>query len=261
MTSPKGTTSKSPRHSQGKSNPKISPLNQSLLDSLNAAREEPVEVNAEEEEKKQKIREKIKSWGRNLGTDTPFMDYFSDRADYSVGAFYGAHRRVLWDCDRTTGSMGHTNSLEPPIEAKTRAQSRRNRSRGGLPAVHINDTPVEELPTLKPKIKKMMHMNLKKVATLVKDSIILEHYSTVDESAWTEEVLAGVRVWINRHTGEVSTTCPWRQDALKHMNMPLAKKGGNNEEKIDDLGTGSLVYSAAEFDELERVLNGGKVGK
>jgi hypothetical protein len=206
------------------------------------------------EEKLDAFRETSKLWGRNLGSETKFGDLFANRSDYSKGLFYGVHSKVLWDDDR---NHSH-NEMEPPIELKTRAQSRRNRSRG-IPSgnnlqqeVIVKPTPVE---VVKPNSKKPQHMNLKKVAALVKDTIVLEHFSTLEEIHWTEDIIAGVRVWINHESGEVSTVCPWHYAPTRHSSkLSLDVQHGVNSSVEPPIeGTGSLVYDPSEFANLENM--------
>jgi hypothetical protein len=100
-------------------------------------------------------------------------------------------------------------------------------------------------------------------ANVVKNVINFEGGS-IHKDDWLEECKAGVKYWVNKQTGEVATTCPWKdpvENAVKKfLNHKLIK---NNQRLITDeevgAGTGSLVYDSSEVNELFELLDkGGK---
>lgn len=95
------------------------------------------------------------------------------------------------------------------------------------------------------------HRKMKKVIVFVKESLVFEHYSSTKPEDWLEETQAGVKIWVNKHTGEVAPHCPWI-------------KPSSNERRDEDPaweeaeGTGSLVYDGSELQDLLSLLNNAK---
>lgn len=86
-----------------------------------------------------------------------------------------------------------------------------------------------------------------------------------DLSYWKEEKRAGVTYWINRSTGEIVTESPFDRSqnrsasgkrspfSLSDASKILVKR--TNSSKVQDEGTGSLVYDGTEITELFDLLD------
>ena len=70
---------------------------------------------------------------------------------------------------------------------------------------------------------------------------------------WTEEVIAGCRIWTNHTSGEVSTECPWGDSS----SLALRSKDYSDEEE-PVYGCGHLVYDSKELDEMFEYLDSEK---
>lgn len=99
----------------------------------------------------------------------------------------------------------------------------------------------------------------KHAVTVVKNVISLEGGTlSVNKDEWIEEFKAGVKYWVNKETGEVSATCPWKDPvdgAVKRFLNFKAKKIHQELVPNNEYGTGSLVYDRAEVDDLFRLLD------
>jgi hypothetical protein len=98
-------------------------------------------------------------------------------------------------------------------------------------------------------------------ATMIKNVVTLEGGTNafMNKDEWVEECKAGVKYWVNKVTGEVSTHCPWRdpiETAVKRYKV--AKRGVFNSGPDGELGTGSLVYDSTEVHELFELLDKAK---
>lgn len=163
-----------------------------------------------------------------------FGDLFSQRGDYSDGLFYGGHRKFL-------NGRG-TSILEPPNEFKSKRAYRnmkrleKNESTDSVEKInfHINfqkkHEPVEE--QVDHNVKKF-----KKLANAVKQTVILEHFSSISRLDWVEDVQAGCHIWINKNTGEVVSVCPWAVHDDSGLNTP------DGETVNDSLTANSSVHS------------------
>lgn len=160
-----------------------------------------------------------------------FGDLFSQRGDYSDGMFYGGHRKFL-------NGRG-TSILEPPNEFKSRRAYRNmkrienNVSTDSVVNFHINfqkkHEPVEEQVD---HVKKF-----KKLANAVKQTVILEHFSSISRLDWIEDIQAGCHIWINKNTGEVVNVCPWAVHDESGLNTP------DGETVNDSLTANSSVHT------------------
>jgi len=128
-------------------------------------------------------------------------------------------------------------TLMPPDEFKTRRQLRHLKKvgEGNSQNFHIKFQKKED--------EGHHHghgaARFKKSAHIIQDLIMLEHFSSNHEQDWIQRVEAGVVIWINKGTGEVSTVRPWGDDSTpKHDNVAslarlhpqlLKSKSGTND--------------------------------
>lgn len=163
--------------------------------------------------------------------------------------FYGGHRKYL--------NADEQSVVEPPDEFKSKRQTRmartsrqtasRNEDRFNFQmnfqkAKETNDVDNDAANNAK---------KFRKVANLIRSTITVDHFSSFLEDDWTEEFQAGVKIWVNKETGEVSTHCPFIIDPLADTSMDHS--GPEVDEEM--LGTGSLVYDGKEIDELFSLLD------
>ncbi|RYY71328.1 hypothetical protein EON63_21795 [archaeon] len=124
---------------------------------------------------------------------------------------------------------------------------------------------------------------MKRIVHLVRNTISLEHYSSVMPEDWVEEEQAGVKFWANKVTGEASAVCPWREvqvqprvdkrkqsththtpanisahNMLRRRSVVVEEPASHLEEDYGAEGTGSLVYDGKELEELFAMLNTAK---
>lgn len=81
----------------------------------------------------------------------------------------------------------------------------------------------------------------KKIVTIVK-------YSSTKPEDWSSELQAGCHIWINRQTGEVSSTCPWDDESC--LRTDTSDFVVEDDSQGQYLGTGSLVYDDKEIHDL-----------
>ncbi len=165
-----------------------------------------------------------------------FGDLFGQRGDYSNGAFYAGHRKYL-------NNLEANSSFEPPKEFKSKRHNLRESHKHNQHedhnkvGFHINfqkklqDTPDEEQNKNK----------FKKVANLIKTTVILEHFSSMSRNDWVVDLQAGCRIWINKNTGEVVSTCPWQHD--DHHDVGDHSTG--NSARRDSAGSASLHHQSS----------------
>ncbi len=158
-----------------------------------------------------------------------FGDLFGQRADYSDGMFYAGHRKYL--------NTQYKSGLEPPNEFKTKRQFKSAKRLEKHDAGNLGENAVEKMsfhinfqkknhegriihflaqPTshfhqLSSEFESHSELNkkFKKVATIIKTTVILEHFSSMSKLDWIEDIQAGCHIWINKNTGEVVSVCPW----------------------------------------------------
>lgn len=201
-----------------------------------------------------------------------FGDSFSQRGDYSMGLFYGGHRKYL-------NSDSH---YTPPPEFQTKQLAhRRLQSAGGTRRTEEK----RNFLTFTNKTKEDDHNNhhhhhhrddpkkLKKLVNVLKNVIVLDHFTSLKKEDWVEEYRAGVKLWVNKNTGEVTTVCPWaieddskfpEESSENQKPIPSDQNIRNSEERTsDDLvhfdeniqGTGALVYDNSAINELFDILD------
>lgn len=139
-----------------------------------------------------------------------FGDLFSQHSDYQKGILYQGRRRFLVPKGK--------NALEPPLEFKTKRQSRRSNAAAAISSDKLQ--PLEVAPQLVNVIMntKNSFLSLRngefKAKRNVKSGalkpIVINHFSSVDSKDWEEQYQAGCHLYVNKNTGEVSAECPWK---------------------------------------------------
>lgn len=226
-----------------------------------------------------------------------FGDLFSQRGPYTEGLFYGGRRRYLIDVGPDDKLSRKEAILLPPDLLKTPRQ-RRYTSRSKT----ASETKSFQFSFQAPKedTDHTAIRRFKKGAQLVqKMNYTIEHFTSTNPADWIMKREAGVLLYINKNTGEVSTECPWAGDTTKphvkfdmrastggntsttnnnnHKNTSSMKGNKNNnnirgdneqrkvteeeEEVPEELGTGSLVYDHSDLEGLWEYLDSnGKIG-
>jgi hypothetical protein len=168
-----------------------------------------------------------------------FGDHFGQRGDYTEGLFYAGRRKYLND----DGS----SDLEPPDEFKSKRQLRelrksRERDQATNPrqaSFHIRFKKGDD----------DMIKRLKRAATTVKDVVTFELRGSIHPDEWREEFQAGVRMWVNKRTGDVAATCPWTLDehfghhltSFEESTVDLSEYSVTLEDDETMCGTGALI--------------------
>jgi hypothetical protein len=179
--------------------------------------------------------------------------------------FYGGHRRYL-------NSAGES-SIDPPLEFKSKRQLKQ------LKLSRQRDSRNEERVSWQMNFQKNNRENneetetnvkkFRKVANIVRNTITLDHFSSVIREDWTEEVRAGVKLWVNKETGEVATECPWeqhptqtpiqrllaKQKSKRNSGLVTSSSSSSGPATEAVFGTGSLVYEGKEVQELFELLD------
>lgn len=142
-----------------------------------------------------------------------FGDLFSQNADYQKGILYQGRRRFLVPKGK--------NALEPPLEFKTKRQSRRSKANAENSTEKLQPLhSLEVAPQLANVIlnTKNSFLSLRNGEFKAKRNIkhgalkpiVINHFSSVDSKDWEEQYQAGCHLYVNKNTGEVSAECPWR---------------------------------------------------
>jgi hypothetical protein len=143
-----------------------------------------------------------------------FGDLFSQRGDYLEGMFYRGHMKYLRE--QTSES-----ALMPPDEFKTRRQKHNVKRNSG--SDNKSEQVLNFIKFQKKQEEESHHSKFKKAAHIVQDMIMLEHFSSNLETDWILRKEAGVVIWINKNTGEVSSVRPWEDAAqAKERRMTVA---------------------------------------
>lgn len=118
----------------------------------------------------------------------------------------------------------------------------------------------------------------KKVANLVKRATIMNQENNVNPDDWVEKFEAGVKIWVNKETGDVVTEKPWidsrdssplRSRSTSRQPSPSYEKRksrstssaflsvpqSNNQKEEPGFGTGSLVYDPQDVQDLFSILD------
>jgi len=159
--------------------------------------------------------------------------------------FYGNHRRYL--------NEPEVGSLEPPDEFKTKRQH--NLARASREAASRNEDRFNFQMNFQKKQEEDSSepanngKKFRRVANLVRHTVVtVDHFSSIQHDDWVEEYEAGIRLWVNKETGEVSSHCPWESE----MDSTKSFIQKNDDEFA---GTGSLVYDRSEISELFDILD------
>jgi hypothetical protein len=122
----------------------------------------------------------------------------------------------------------------------------------------------------------------KKVANLVKRATLVNHENNINPDDWIEKFEAGVKIWVNKETGDVVTEKPWvdsresspfRSRSSSRQPSPTIEKRKSrstssalgsgpqspqkDEREETGYGTGSLVYDSRDVDDLFLILDCG----
>mmetsp|Transcript_12056 Transcript_12056/g.19947 ORF Transcript_12056/g.19947 Transcript_12056/m.19947 type:complete len:294 (-) Transcript_12056:156-1037(-) len=181
-----------------------------------------------------------------------FGDLFSQNGNYQMGTMYSGRRKYL---------VGHgQNSLEPPSDFKTKRQSRRTAANNHKVADKVRLKP---LATNNLAIQKQQQQQQQQVSAIeanfanhlanviqnTKNSflslrssdsmarvrknrnkplkpLIINHYSSTAKKDWEEVSEAGVHMYVNKNTSEVSVECPWRADPSSRPHRVRGSAGG-----------------------------------
>ena len=139
-----------------------------------------------------------------------FGDVFGDRGDYTKGTFYASRRTFLVTDgeEKKSGSHDWGAKIKPPTMFQTRAQSKRyNKESKQAQAADFKAMFSGMSIDSVEKAKKAKGEDSRKKKKPKK--VIIQKYSTTDPEAWIEEFQCGVKLWVNKSTGEVSDECPW----------------------------------------------------
>lgn len=148
--------------------------------------------------------------------------------------FYRGHMKYLREHESAPAETAPT--LLPPDEFKTRRQLRHIKKTGpsGDPAKNF-------LIKFQKKDDEGHHghghgaARFKKSAHIIQDHIMLEHFSSNHEKDWTQTVEAGVLIWVNKGTGEVSTIRPWGDSTPKFSSAAQISRLHPQLEKSNDI--------------------------
>jgi hypothetical protein len=151
----------------------------------------------------------------------------SCRRDFLGGLFYSGRREYLHENEKS-------NSLEPPNEFKTKKQMRNElkiKKSGGIDYTKIRDysnqTGTNQYDQI---LNKKEKDNAKKLQNIQKRNstlpTVIETFSSLDPKDWAQEFQAGVKMWVNHNTGEVSDVCPWEKSTFSSL------ASTNNNKKV-----------------------------
>lgn len=222
-------------------------------------------------------------------------DLFGTKGNYELGLLYSSRRKFLV----TAGQ----NSLEPPDEFLTKRQAHRhhlqkvenktvpapkgifdipssiNKERkegkdhgpkssnsGGQQLTNFNSPSKsgDDHGDAKHGESTTDRKKFKKTAKLVMEAVILDHH--MDDAAraqWSDEIVAGVHVWINKSTGEVLCDPPWlarktlvqRSPSRRKVVRVIVPEDRPEPAREAEFGTGSLVYDNKDLEDLFGMLD------
>lgn len=156
---------------------------------------------------------------KHLLSKSMFGDVFGQRGDYSKGIVYGSRRTYLV----SDGS----SPVSPPPELMTKIQARQKKHHTDMDQHHFKtrasvyfgagivdsiERPEQNQTGSKASKVSMFQRNAKSSlmsGAKSKNMIVIEKFSTTNRSAWSEEVQAGCKIYVNKETGEVCDECPW----------------------------------------------------
>jgi hypothetical protein len=215
-------------------------------------------------------------------------DLFGTKGNYELGLLYSSRRKFLAPAGKS--------SLEPPDEFITKRQAHRQHLQKvenkvvpapkgifGNMSLHNKENPktssISSYPSQHSSNQSATSKHIddkadskngesttkfKKVAHMVMDAALLDHH--MDDAAkamWSEEIVAGVRVWTNKTTGEVLSDPPWlakktlvqRSPSRKRVFRVIVPEDRAEPKRESEFGTGSLVYDHQELEDLFGMLD------
>ena len=138
--------------------------------------------------------------------------------------FYRGHMRYL----RENKADEVDSILTPPDEFRTKRQIKNLKQVGNKNAAKPDFT-IKFQKKQEEETTHVVHHNtrFRKAANVIQDMVMLEHFSSNHERDWVMRTEAGVIIWINKGTGEVSTIRPW-DDAHSRVvvSAPSSDSGG-----------------------------------
>eukprot|EP01040_Poterioochromonas_malhamensis_P005993 gene5993-6441_t len=166
-----------------------------------------------------------------------FGDYFGQRADYSSGLFYSCHRMYL--------NPDGSSSLDAPEEFKTRQTVRNLRKTEKQEQTTYEATgrrasqcPLQvKLMQLPGKSLEEHNRRFRQVANMVVGAVALEQGGEDRRArdAWIQKCEAGVKIWVNTRTGEVTTEYPLqenRSSTRSSINMSVNNSRRNSTSTL-----------------------------
>lgn len=182
-----------------------------------------------------------------------FGDPFGNRGDYSKGIFYAGRRRFLYPGRKD-------NHLQPPELFMTKMQKKRWVMGEEPTEVNFKKFDFGQEGAIE-KAKSSKKDSSKSKKKKKKGLTYIEKYSSVDPADWEEQIQAGVKIWVNHHTGEVSDECPWDETTNKlHIpgspgSMVSSPDRWKPEEEENLRGTGAIVYDGSPLTEILDLLD------
>jgi hypothetical protein len=176
-----------------------------------------------------------------------------------VGLFYEVRRKYL-------KKEGEDNALAPPDDFINHISHRGMNSRTEV----VNKTMYQQAMEDSKKTPEKFHLQFAKPrddretvlskaqvrrqeasrrAKIPKKIITIERFSSTNPEDWMEDLQAGCHIWINRKTGEVTSSCPWIQSA-EDVFRDTSEFTIKSQESDECLGTGSLVYNEKDIQDL-----------
>jgi hypothetical protein len=199
------------------------------------------------------------------------------------------HHNILYSSRRKFLASAGKSSLQAPPEFRTKQQARRKvlqqhdslfaeanehqsptnhprKRESGFALQNLLVTP--KRPSVQEQV---LGSKIKKAAKMVMESFVIDYNSLYDpvEDHWKEENTAGVKYWVNKFNGDVTTECPWSSTKKNILQLSNSKKRiidspmtAHDVQNCNDAantsvdeGTGSLVYDNTEVNELFSLLD------
>jgi hypothetical protein len=165
-----------------------------------------------------------------------FSDLFESRGDYLKGKFYQLNRQYL-----VSG-----NSLEPPLEFKTREQARKTAD------IRAQGEADELVEIQKPDFDQKSAAHFRALPRNSQKKHIEEiEKETVRKEEWVQEHQAGCTMWVNKVTGEVNLDCPF---VPFNFTSDAITVSSDEELNVANMGTGALAYDSRYLEDLFALL-------
>ncbi len=198
---------------------------------------------------------------------------------YLYRVFYANHRKYL--------NPPGKSPLLPPPEFMTKKQCKHMRNNGFKVTTEEKKTFNVNFIQPKKTEEESAQKKFKKVANLVKRATMVNHENHINPDDWIERFEAGVKLWINRETGDVVTEKPWvdsrdsspfRSRSSSRQPSPSTEKRRSrsssaafisapqspqqkDERDEPGFGTGSLVYDSKDVHDLFAILDSAVASK